>query len=254
MFQYATQPQPIGKVLDHGFKLFTLTYTRVIAFSLAAAIISYLPNLFIPGLSSPDLNVLLQAMRNYWWLFLVTIIISMVFYNAMYYRIHYAVQDPDKDFANALATGIKKALPVFLASILFGLAIGLGLIALIVPGIILSLSLLFYQALIIIDNEGITSALKTSHRLVQGNWWRTATVFSIPLLVIIVVYVILGFVFGLSYTFMENQETALDFGAELLSVLISALLSPLFVAIALVQLNDLKLRSQGLDLKARLQK
>ena len=193
-------------------------------------------------------------MHDYWWIFPITIIISIVFYNAMYYRTHYMVQDPDKDFANALATGIKKGLPVFLASILFGLAVMLGLLALIVPGVILSLSLLLYQALIIIDDEGIFSSLKASHRLVQGNWWRTATVFFIPALIVMVVYMILVFVFGLTYTLIEGQETALNFGADMLSILISAVLSPLFIAIVLVQLNDLKLRSQGLDLAARLQK
>ena len=36
-FQYATQPEPISKVLDHGFKLFTASFSKVIGFSLTAA-------------------------------------------------------------------------------------------------------------------------------------------------------------------------------------------------------------------------
>ena len=60
-------------------------------------------------------------------------------------------------------------------AILYGLAIVVGLILLVIPGIILSISLCLAFYLVALENKGAVDSLKSSHALVKGYWWRTAT-------------------------------------------------------------------------------
>ncbi len=255
MYTYATQPQSIGKVLDNGFKLYTFSFTKVFGLALIAAVATNLPNIMISGLRSEDPTIVLQALQSYFWVFPVMMIIGIIFFNTMIFRIDSAVKDPAKGVGVALGVGLRKAVLVIVASILYTLAVMLGLILLVIPGLILSLSLLFYAALIVVDDEGIIASLTKSHRLVWGDWWRTMTVFLIPAIFFIVLYVILGFIVGLMVSrvlpLAESVEAAGRF-MGIVSILVSAVGMPLFYSIMLAQLNDLKLRRQGLDLEARL--
>jgi phage FluMu protein Com len=68
-----------------------------------------------------------------------------------------------------LFTGATHLLPILAASILFGIIVLLGFVALIVPGIILSLMFSQYYYLIIDRNASIIDSLKMSMDLTDGN-------------------------------------------------------------------------------------
>lgn len=66
------------------------------------------------------------------------------------------------------------------ASIVSFMIIGLGFIALIIPGIFLSMRLLFYEQAILLNNKGIVDSLKMSWNVAKGNWWR---IFGLAILI-----------------------------------------------------------------------
>jgi len=70
-------------------------------------------------------------------------------------------------------------IPVLLASLLFGLICGLGILALIVPGIIFAMMFSQYYYLILDRNMGVIDSLTTSKTLMDGN---KMTLFTIGLL------------------------------------------------------------------------
>jgi hypothetical protein len=63
--------------------------------------------------------------------------------------------------------------PVFLAVLLAGAGIALGLILLIIPGIYLAVRLLFVPQSVVIDNASGPDALRHSWDVSRGFWWRT---------------------------------------------------------------------------------
>ena len=75
-------------------------------------------------------------------------------------------------------TGGRHFLPILGATILFGIVVFLGFVALIVPGVILSLMFSQYYYLILDRDETIIDSLKTSRELMQGN---KLTLFAIGL-------------------------------------------------------------------------
>ena len=67
--------------------------------------------------------------------------------------------------------------------ILFTLAVMIGTLLLIIPGLILMVSLLLCFPTALFDRQGPGFRLTESHRLVWGNWWRTAAILSVGLII-----------------------------------------------------------------------
>ncbi len=254
MFQYANQPQSISRVLDNGIRLFLSGFRSVVGLALISAIISSVPNLFGPS-QQPGQALAPGQMQGFFGIMLIATVVGFVFYNAIIIRLDANASDRQLSLGDSLSIGLKKLLPVLVGMILYVIAVMLGSIVLLVPGIILMMSLFFYPMLIVVDNHGILDALKTSHRLVWGNWWRTSTVLMVPAALMMVIYIALGFVTGVTagLTGGVEQTTGMPITLTLFSIAVGTIGGPLFYAIMLVQLHDLKLRKQGLDLEQRLE-
>jgi len=254
MFQYASNPQSIGKVLDNGIRLCLSTFKSVVGIAFVGAFISNLPNLFSPAPQAGQVFPAAQ-MSQFMGLALITMVASLMFYNAVVFRINAIASSKDTSLSAALSTGLKKLLPVLIGLILYMVAVIVGSVLLVIPGIILMMSLFFYSMLIVVDDSGMVASLKTSHRLVWGNWWRTTTVLMVPAILMMVIYFAIGFVAGITAGVtggIGDAATSMPIMIAAFGVVVGTIGGPLFYAIMLVQLHDLKLRKQGLDLEQRL--
>lgn len=261
MFTYSDAPQSIGKVLDDMFRLYSDSFWSVIWVAAAAAVIFSLPNFLIPAPPEDDPAAAFAAMQQQLWFLPLTMAASVFSQAAIVHRMHQIATGADRGMDRSLWVALYKVLPLLVATILYLVALILGLVALIVPGIIFGLTLYFYVPLMVIDNEGIFSSLASSHRLVWGNWWRTLAVVTVPVFLIGVFYMIIILMAGLALQFggaggteadFESSLRSVDLVANLIIMVLSAFLVPLFPALLLVQVHDLKLRREGLDLEARL--
>jgi hypothetical protein len=262
VFTYSATPQSIGKVLDNMFRLYGTTFWKVIWISAGAALIANLPSLLMPPMPTDDPEATMAAMRQFLWILPLSMLATLYSYAAILHRMHAVATGANANLGTALRIGLIKLFPLLIASILYLLALAVGLVLLVVPGILLGLSLYFYLPLIVVDNKGVLAALKSSHRLVWGNWWRTATVVAVPMFIIMAFYGILGLVAGITGVGIavsgggeaEVQRSLETYTliSELAATLFSAFIGPLFAALLLVQLHDLELRREGSDLEARL--
>src|SRR6185436_7587793 len=71
---------------------------------------------------------------------------------------------------------------IFVASLLFIVVVSLSLIV-IIPGLILMQSLMFYLPAIVLDDRDAIESLGYSHQFVWGLWWRTAAIWGLGLLI-----------------------------------------------------------------------
>jgi len=257
MFNYATQPLSIGKVLDNGIRLCITSFPAIILFAFLAAVIMNLPTFFAPPPPQPGEAINAgQLMTQSLLPSMLAALVGFIFMTAMIVRINATAESREIGLGMALSIGVRKLLPVFIGMILYMIAIMAGMVALVIPGIILMLSLAFYQMLIVLDDNRTFEALRASHRLVWGNWWRTATVFMVPAVFYLVIYIIVGMILGMFIPFTEvaNGEGmgTLELAIGIMMIAVGTITMPLFYSIALTQLNDLKLRKQGLDLEERI--
>ena len=253
MVTLASQPQSIGRVLDSGFKLFVKSFAGVFPLSLAAAAVLAVPNIASILSSSAEQGGGPMPVSTVVITFLVVLPVYMILIAAVVYRLGAAAELHDANTGQALARGVRCMLSLIGAAILYLLAVAGGLILLVIPGIILMLSLSFGFFAIVLDKDSALAGLKHSHRLVWGNWWRTLTVVSVPVVIVMVLYIGLVTVFGVS-VFMSDGQASSDalITVSLVEAAIGGITAPLMYSIMIVQYHDLKLRKEGHDLAARL--
>jgi hypothetical protein len=73
----------------------------------------------------------------------------------------------------AITSGLEAFTPLFLAIVLAGLGIALGLLLLIVPGVYVAVRWYFVPQAVVLENARAAGALTASGEAVQGFWWRT---------------------------------------------------------------------------------
>lgn len=91
-----------------------------------------------------------------------------------------------------LATGLRAFLPLLIVSLLFGLAIGAGMILLIVPGIMIACAWCVAVPALVADRTTIRGAFGRAAELTRGNRWRIFGLFLVVFVILIVFALIVG--------------------------------------------------------------
>ncbi|HKY92524.1 MAG TPA: hypothetical protein VJM11_15860 [Nevskiaceae bacterium] len=257
MALYHDSPQDLGRTLDNGFAIYRASLKPVLALSFATALLVSLPSLVTyAGIAA---GVELSGPWN------ALDIIGSLLYFVMPVGLIFA-QDAIARGQAAPSTGEalghlgKRAGVAIAAGILYLLAMALGLIALVIPGVILSVSLGLCTYLVATESVGPTESLSRSHKLVWGQWWRTLVVITVAVILYFIPLLLVGGVAGFvvamiggvsNVTDIEEHAAGFVLAMAVLEILGAALLMPLMNGILLAQLNDLKLRKSGADLLAR---
>jgi uncharacterized membrane protein len=106
---------------------------------------------------------------------------------------------------------ISKLLSLLAVSIITGILIFVGIIALVIPGIILAIMFSLVVPTIMIEDTGSLESLSRSRRLVSHRWLKTFALLLILTLIMGVASYIAGLIgapFGLAGTFVTNILTA----------------------------------------------
>lgn len=250
MYTYPTAPQTVGGVLDRGYLLFKETFSRCWPLALLQSIASAGANVYqvmegMPGSTDP---LAMFRSPSFWGVAFVGGLLAVGFYIALTLRILDVAMGRSGTMADAVGAGFRKLPRVFVASILFGLAMLIGFILLIIPGVYLSVALIMYATAIVVDDQGITESLRTSRALVKGNFWRTSAVVSVVAAVLFIAAIVVGLIAGI----VAGSAAAMLFGdprasllvVQAVSIAINVFASPLMAAVMLELYFDLKLRRE----------
>lgn len=248
----ATEPASIAKVLDASIKLFVASFKKLIGILSILAVLYVVTGLLTlklqPAPSAPPeatLELLSENLSLIIGVTVVTTLLSLVLYAALIYRLHNVAIGREDSFVEAITVGLKAFPATCLGMILYVNVVIIGYVLLIIPGIILTLSLGFYLYFIVVDAYRGYRALKASHALVWGCWWRTVAVFTVPGVLWMAVMLTFGILAGI---LGPGNQVLMQIVINLLSMLITSY----FFALGYVQFQDLKLRKSGNDLASRL--
>lgn len=132
-------------------------------------------------------------------------------------------------------------LPVLMVVLLITIVLlVLGLLMFVIPGLILMVTLLPATTLVIVRSMGPIETIRKSHKVVWGYWFRTANIYSLfSILVIVLLLPLIALIFlvdidGLSFLDQAN----------LLSAMVSPWLSAGLAALNLVLCHDLLIRQE----------
>lgn len=255
MYQRPDAPRSIGGTLDDGFRLFKASYTQVFILAFVAALVGQIPSVMLGGTADPA-DPFGQFTVGVGVAFVLAMLISAVVYGAIIAMINAVANNQALSMSQAFAVGLQRFFPLVICGLLYTIAMFLGFLALIIPGIILSLTLLFGVYAVVTDNLGPIAALKYSHNLVWGNWWRTAAVVGVGTFILMAGMILVGVISGFAVAAGDGINPESVQSSPILNFvvlpLITAVLSPLFYAFVMAAFNDLKLRHSGADLAERI--
>jgi len=86
----------------------------------------------------------------------------------------------------SIGFAVSKLLSIWALSLIVGIIVILGFIALIVPGIILAIMFSLALPVLLIENKGVTESMRRSRRLVSHRWAKTFGTFLVLGIIIII--------------------------------------------------------------------
>lgn len=260
MAMQPAQPQSIGGVLDASFQLYKASIGSLLPLSVLL-VLATAPALFlamqssaVPNAEDPMAALAVFNDPKYWLANLVSMIVSTLVTGAMYVKQQSIARGEELGLGSALQTSFGRLLWQVLALILFGVAVAVGLLLLLVPGFILMLSLMLCWILVVLEGKGPVDALVGSHRLVWGNWWRTAAILTVGFIILMVLYMAIALLVGLAMPFVglnDDPFMVAFVSGFIINGIIYLLVMPYYTGLLLSIYWDLKLRKEGGDLAAR---
>jgi hypothetical protein len=261
-YELPAAPLSIGGVLDSAIRLYRDSIRRswvlALLYSAALAVFGLVWALTlgnVVGPAKPDPRQIFAMMFSP--VMLVTLavgtVVSFVFYGALMKTLSAWAQGNEAlPLGTAIAIGVRRLPAVLLGCIINGLAVAIGFILLIVPGVYIFGKMPLWMAAVFVDDVGAMEGLRRSWRLTRGRWWHGAVIITVAVIMIYVFALAFGLVSGAIGALAHLSLTGRQVINQLFAVASNMIVLPMFASILIVMYHDFKLRDEGGDLAARM--
>lgn len=213
----------------NSLKLYKNRFFEVYFLSLLlGAIPLFMGASFIADLETVHSKILSVIMIAAWFF------VGLVFSYAVYHQLGHAAKGEGVDLGYSLKQGVSQLPRYLFAGIIYLIAILLGSLLLVIPGIYLLVALIPFFVIVVMEGKHPWNAFKDSRALVRNHWWHTLAVLAIP--AIIISLILSGL--GILEFFISGPMAAT------ISFVVKSLVWPFFIALHVVIWHDLKQRSQ----------
>ncbi len=216
----------ISEVVSKTFELYRRDFLKyVILFAVVEAIIGVFTTLVRRAITLPVLsaNATPQEVLN--WapgffgalisLIVLTVIVTWVFFPVAFgSAVELASEQIEKERADLEASvrfTISKLILIWAVSLVAGIIVALGLIALVVPGIILGTMFSLALPVVMIESPGVLESLGRSRKLVSRRWLKTLALIIVFGIIVGIASAIVGVIsgpFGVASTVVSSILSA----------------------------------------------
>lgn len=259
MYARPTAPLPIGGVVDDAIKLyresFAICWPMALLGSLTMGAFGIFLTIYVRN-TGLDLTGMAQLQvfnqPPIWSLYLLESVLTLAFYGALLASQNaVALGNAPLSFGEALGIGFARLGRAVIAAIVWSIVIVIGLLLLAVPGVYLLGALCLWPVALYADDAGAMQSLQISRDLIKGHWWRSSTIVTIALIIILVFTMVVGLVAGLLVAISRRDIATAELVIQGVSMVADVFILPMVPAVLLVMYRDLKLRREGGDLAAR---
>jgi hypothetical protein len=260
MYSPPTAPRSIGGIVDDAIRLYRASFTVWIFPSLLMAVVGFAVSLYMTShvagaAASPAVRAQIMAIMrspSTWLGYVLIVLFHLWLYCVIVSNVLTVANGGQAKAFGDMPAALRMLPSAFAAGILFFIALVAGTILLIIPGIYVWGRLQYWIVALMADRSGPVDALGTSWRLVKGHWWRSSTIFTVLFVIMIALFMVVGFVGGLLAVFLRSDLAVMMLVNQSISGVINIFAVPI-VPVALVAIyQDLKLRAGGADLQARI--
>jgi hypothetical protein len=261
-YELPSAPLSIGGVLDNAIRLYRFAIPRCWALSLVYSaliggftlfLVLLLPQPGTAGSTDPKQALALLTSPAMIGGFFVILVVGLGFYGALVKAESVLARGEEPlSVGAAIAAGLRRVPGMLLCVVLSSLAIMVGLVALLIPGIYLFGKLQLWIVAMFMDDAGAVESLKTSWRLTRKRWWRGTTIMTVALILLYVFALACGLISGAISVLAHLSITQRMILNQVFSCLSNLIVFPLLVSVFIVMYHDFKLRSEGGDLAVRM--
>jgi maltodextrin utilization protein YvdJ len=106
---------------------------------------------------------------------------------------------------------------------------------------------------LLVEDAGPAASLTRSWRLTSGSFWRLSVIYTVALIILIALELVIAALAGFLAGVVVHGDVAMVTAfAEVIGIILGALVTPFYGALALAVLADLKVRREGADLAQRI--
>ena len=264
----------VGEVLDLSFRIYRTTFVRCLLFATCGVIAGQLAGIYalIRGRNlahgTAGMAGMLALMQDPTLvaLYVVGLVLTLIFYAAVLLRQRAIITDGA--VGGELAAALRRT-PALVALVIL---IALGCLALFVPVfvtggalrvllVLAALVVLCYglvalssaMTVLLVEEAGPVASVTRSWRLTSGNFWRLSVIYTVALIILIALELVIAALAGfLAGALVHGDVAMVTAFAEVIGIILGALVTPFYGALALAVLADLKVRREGADLAQRI--
>src|SRR5204862_74507 len=193
-------------------------------------------------------------------------VIAIVLWSAVLLRQYALATGHPAETSSELSTAVRRVPAMALLGILTGCAVAVWFLptlalqgtarlvtalVLAIPACYLVVALSCGGAVLLVTGRGPLASLVHSFRLTSGSFWRLTSIYTVAFVLLMVLYLVSGLLAGLVSVLLAHGDIAVITAATTVFVVIlSAVGTPFFWALALAVLGDLSVRTEGAERRA----
>ena len=275
MYVQPTAPRAIGGVIDDAIKLYRASFRSCWPIALIGSVVTAAISLYLlsrfPALATVRDPALMWQMLKpspVWGWLLIPGIASLLLLGAVIAcQNALAAGTGPMTVGVALATAFARLHWLLLAALVgvifisFGVGIVLvpvvaasrvlAVLAWVILGIYLWGRLQLWMVAVFAEDAGTFRAMGVSWRLIGGHWWRSATILTVGIIIVLVISMLFGLVGNLIFVVVRVDRMSVLMGNQLISAVERVFVTPMMPAVLVAMYYDFKLRREGGDLAAR---
>jgi hypothetical protein len=261
-------------VLDLSFRIYRVTLVRCLLYATCGVIAGQLAGIYalLKGRTlargEGAVEGMLAQLRDSTFvsLYVGGLLLTLIAYAAVVLRQYALITDGNA--GSELGAALRRT-PALIGLIVL---VALGVVACFLPAgvtggalrvllIIAAVALLCYalvaiscaQTILLVEGAGPVASLARSWRLTSGSFWRLSLIYTVALIVLLALYAVIAAVAGfLAALFAHGDVAMVTAFAQVIGIILGALATPFYGALALAVLADLKVRKEGADLAQRI--
>jgi hypothetical protein len=236
----------IGRVIGDSFGVLA---RNIVSFGILALLISLLQLLFeffVVGASQPGADP--TAVDINWGPailgVLIAVLVSALTQAAIIYGTFQDLRGQKAGIGDCISRGFGAIVPVIVGSILLSIAVGIGFMLLIVPGIILVLMWWVYIPAVVVESKGIIEAFGRSRELTRGHRWHILGLIVVVAVLMIAVSFVVVLVVGL---LAVTSPDGIGVGTLIISYVLNAFVTAFNAVLVAVSYYYLRAEKEGVD-------
>jgi len=230
-------------VLDASFAIYRSRFATLLLIAVVCRVIPILLAVYFAVTEPTDLLIVARLGAS-----LLSLVVVAIGVGASTFVVSDAYLGRETTAQSAFARALPRIWNLIGISILTSLAVGVGLLMLIVPGLILLAGLLLSPVVAVIESTpSVSEAINRSWQLSRGYKGKLLLTMLVAFLLLLVPSITLGAVGGVAAGVSADQPVGLAF--FVISLVLQVFVYPFVYVVQTVLYYDLRVRKEGFDLE-----